>query len=379
MTRAWLGSIVLAAIGCTGQIVNPPPDGGAAVDGVRFDGLQPPRVDGPSGGADAPAPGTPDAPQIVADAPPGAADAPPGSPDARPPVDSAPGGDPCSGTAYTPTTPTTVGGTAPGDADSAQLQALALMDQIRHLVGLSPISLDSDLDQASQAHSSYCSTNISWCPGWHQETSGHPGYTGVNFWDRDASFGYPTTPGEYAAFEVMAPGPGPSSTIQMWMGTVYHRSPFVNPEVNQGGYGQGGYDTMDFGCCGAYDANLVTNYPVHGQTGFDRSFYGNNEGPTPPSPPAGWPSGPVISIVFPPSATVSITDHKIYDAAGCSQIAHVSGGYDLPNPGFDLSLLGPTVVLYPNAPLTSGHTYTVYVAYTMNGSPGHRTFRFTTQ
>jgi hypothetical protein len=242
-------------------------------------------------------------------------------------------------------------------------------------MALNPINFDAALNQAAQAHSDYCSQNSAWCPGWHQEEQGHPGFTGVNFWERMSAAGYAGS----AAFEVMAPGVGPEGSIQMWMETVYHRTPFISPEVDETGYGGGtSYDTMDFGCCGPYDAALVTSYPVHDQAGVPTAWYGN-EGPTPPAPSGGWPSGPVLSVVFPPGATVAISAEELFDAS-CAAVPHLAGGTGLPDVGLELGFLPDRgLVLYANDPLQGGASYTVNVEYTLDGTPGHRTFRFTTQ
>ena len=114
------------------------------------------------------------------------------------------------------------------------------------------------------------------------------------------------------------------------------------------------------------------------QTGVPTSW-GGNEGPQPPAPPGGYPSGPVLSIIFPSLNGLAITATEIFDAA-CAPLDHVSGGADLnTTAGFELGFLRSTVVLYPNVPLASGQTYTVNVEYTQNGTPGHRTFSFVTQ
>jgi hypothetical protein len=249
------------------------------------------------------------------------------------------------------------------------------MDAFRNLIGLNPINLNAQLNQAAQAHSDYCSTDPNWCPGWHDEVPGNPGYTGASFGERLAAAGY----GGSGYFEVMAPGVGPVGSIQMWIDSVYHRTPFVSPITLEAGYGGASqFDTMDFGCCGASDASLVTNYPVHGQTGFPTMFLGN-EGPEPPPPPSSWPSGSIISVIFPDGASVSVSAHELFDAS-CTPLEHMAGGADIsPNPGFELGFLSSTVVLYANAPLQSGQTYTVNVEYTLNGAPGHRTFQFTAQ
>jgi hypothetical protein len=165
----------------------------------------------------------------------------------------------------------------------------------------------------------------------------------------------------------------------MWMATVYHRTPFITPEIHEAGYGHGSsFDTMDFGCCGPADDSFVTNYPVHEQTGVPTSWSGN-EGPQPPTPPTGWPSGPVLSVIFADTSDVSITAHEIFDSS-CNPVDHVAGGADItPDPGFHSGFLRSTVVLYPNDSLASSSEFTVNVEYTDSGGAGHRTFRFTTQ
>ena len=285
------------------------------------------------------------------------------------------GNDPCSGNPFTPTTPSTGQGTPAAGSSQDQLTALAQVDAYRNLIGLGPINFNAALDQSSQAHSDYCSTNSSWCPNWHDEVPGNPGFTGASFSDRTSAAGY----GGSACFEVMAPGVGPVGAIEMWIDSVYHRTPFDSPGTLEAGFGGASqFTTMDFGCGGSSDPALVTNYPVHGQSGFPTMFLGN-EGPEPPVPPSGWPSGSIISVIFPAGATVTVTAHQLYDAS-CTPVDHVAGGANItPDPGFQTGFLGSSMVMYGNAPLQSGQTYTVNVEYTLNGAPGNRTFQFTTQ
>jgi uncharacterized protein YkwD len=285
-----------------------------------------------------------------------------------------PGGDPCSGNAYTPTAPTTTQGTEPAGASADQHQARLDVDALRNLLGLHPIDFDAALNQASQAHSDYCSVDASWCPGWHQESPGHPGFTGASFSERDATAGYSGGP----RFEVMASGLGPDGSIQEWLDTVYHRTPFITPDMGQAGFGHASaFDTMDFGASSAADPAFVTNYPVHGQANVPTQWSGN-EGPQPPAPSGGFPSGPVVSVVFPSSSGVHIVKHQIFDGS-CNALSHVAGGADLPDVGFQAGFLGPTIALYTDKPLASGAEYTVNVEYELSGSPGHRTFKFKTQ
>ena len=289
--------------------------------------------------------------------------------------DVGPGDDPCSGLAFTATEARDEHGAAAAGSTPDQLTALAEVDAFRNLVGLNPIDFVAALNQASQAHSDYCTAAAGNCPGWHDEVPGNPGFTGADFGTRDQAAGYTGSP----AFEVMASGVGPVGAIRMWVDSVYHRTPFVSGRIHEAGYGgTSSFDTMDFGCCGTADPAFVTNYPVHGQTGVPTSFAGN-EGPEPPVPPGGWPSGSIVSIIFPPGGTVTITSHALYDGA-CNAVEHLAGGADLAEtPGFQLGFLGSTVVMYALGPLASGASYTASVEYTLDGVEGHRTFQFTVQ
>ncbi|MBI4953305.1 MAG: CAP domain-containing protein [Myxococcales bacterium] len=286
-----------------------------------------------------------------------------------------PGDDPCSGNPFTPTAARDEHGAAPPDSTPDQLTALAEVDAFRNLVGLAPIDFVAALNHASQAHSDYCAAAPGNCPNWHDEVPGNPGFTGADFGTRAQAAGYTGS----ASFEVMASGVGPVGAVRMWVDSVYHRTPFVSPAIHEAGYGGStAFDTMDFGCCGPADPTFVTNYPVHGQTGVTSSF-GGNEGPEPPVPPSGWPSGSIVSVVFPPSGAVSVTKHELYDAA-CNPVDHLAGGKDVaPDPGFVQGFLGSTVVLYAHAPLAPGQTYTANVEYTLDGVAGNRTFQFTVQ
>ncbi len=349
-TRAiWMAAILLGGLwGCS--------DDSADTADAGWDGTSPHRDAAP----------LPDA------APPGRD----GGRDAAP-VDAAPapGTDPCSGNPFTPTQPSGAQGSVPPGSTQDQQEAAAYMNHFRDLIGLGAVDLNAALNQAAQAHSDYCSQDPSWCPGWHQEEPGHPGFTGENFWDRCQAAGYTGQ----CYYEVMAPGGTPQQAIDMWMATVYHRVPFVLPQTLEAGYGGASqFATMDFGCCAAVGTPRVLNYPVHGQTGVDTSWSGN-EGPRPPAPPSGWPSGPVVSVIFPPDTPVTVTKHEVW-TSDCQAVPHVAGGAGVvDDAGFERSFLKNVMVLYPNDPLRSGADYVVNVEYELDGQPGHRTFRFTTR
>lgn len=53
---------------------------------------------------------------------------------------------------------------------------------------------------------------------------------------------------------------------------------------------------IDFGRGTPMPDDTVVVYPYDGQTGLPREFHGNYEGPEPPEPASGWPSGEVITV-----------------------------------------------------------------------------------
>lgn len=121
--------------------------------------------------------------------------------------------------------------------------------------------------------------------GAHSEVEEFPGFTGAKFWQR---MDYTHYDGQAAA-EVMTFGPqDPSSAIASWMETVYHRLPFMNPGIDEMGYGQAMNNTastavVDFGFSSIapiVPEDSVVVYPIDGQTDLNTSWH-CNEWPQP--------------------------------------------------------------------------------------------------
>src|SRR5262249_29626800 len=122
----------------------------------------------------------------------------------------------------------------------------------------------------------------------HVEVSGCSMYVGANFWDRMMAAGYTGSP----AFEDMAFMGDGAGAVQQWIDSIWHRTPILSPWVREIGYGNApGCDTMDFGVGLPTPNDVVATYPYAGQTGVPVDFDGRFEGPPPPAPPTGWPSG----------------------------------------------------------------------------------------
>ncbi len=112
-------------------------------------------------------------------------------------------------------------------------------------------------------------------------------------------------------------------------------------------------------------ATVVATYPYAGQTGLPVSFNGANEGPTPPAPPNGWPSGYPIHI-YAKKATITTHELRVGSCTGTT-LDHqwITPG----SAGDPDKLLTNEQVMYGNAPLTSKTTYCVIIQGTQATTP----------
>ena len=108
------------------------------------------------------------------------------------------------------TVPTPVG------YDTERLAAFNRLNEIRVSAGLGMLAQNTEMDQAAQAHAEWMIANDSFT---HDEVTGTPGFTGVNWARRDEAFGYVPVEGG----EVMAQGPG-SVAVDALVNAAYHRA-----------------------------------------------------------------------------------------------------------------------------------------------------------
>ena len=242
---------------------------------------------------------------------------------------------------------------------SDQQSAVSLLNEFRNAVGAPVVDGDCALAQASKAHADFYVAHISQYNASglsvHEEDQSYgAGFTGVNFWDRDTAAGFSggQTSGEVIAFETT-----PAAALQGWIDTVYHRLPLLSPTTQVIGYGAKtsaatACDVIDASGRNSLKTDPIVVWPWPGQHNVPASWNGL-EGPTPPSPPNGFPSGPVITAQFWKTTTVST--HELTDASG-KAIAHMWLDYKT---DANLQKLSPeTVSLYANQPLSAG-TYSV--------------------
>ena len=161
----------------------------------------------------------------------------------------------------------------------------------------------------------------------------------------------------------------PAGAVKTFIDSVYHRTPVLSPWYRDMGYGGGtGCDTIDFGP-GTSTAKTVTAvYPYDGQSGVPVSFNGAQEGPTPPVPSSGWPSGYPITLY---GQGITVTSHQIVVDGTTTPLAHqwLDG---------DSTLGSSAKVLYTDAPLTANTTYRVTIVGTTSSGSVSFDWKFTT-
>jgi len=273
---------------------------------------------------------------------------------------------------------------APGHTDDAELSkqqnaALSELNELRALVGLPAITQNRLIAKAAQAHaqfyvqhySKYKAKNLS---PHKEDASFGEGFTGVSFGTRLKKAGFSGPPGA----EVMAFTGSPSGALKGWLETVYHRLPLIDPRVSEMGFGiassaKARTEVMNTSNGGKSTGAPIVVYPVPGQKGVPRSWSGN-EGPQPPKPKSGYPSGPVITART-PTAVKWLTHELLGPDDKPIQHVWLTPANDKVLGNFDAR----TVVVYADQPLASGLRYTVHLTFEDKGEPRALKWRFTTK
>ncbi len=316
-----------------------------------------------------------------------------GTPDGgrRPPPECPPGPNVCGCADNGPADfSRAMSGMATASADEAQREALVRTNHWRTAAGVPAVNGNAQLEQAATAHSRFMATNPSSCwPGAHYENAGScAGFTGRTPGERIMAAGYrPAAAGEVINWNASA-----QSSIDGWIWTVYHRTPFQDPGYTEVGFAMvrdargRANNTMEFARAAGTPAPALTDVSVFPPPGADyvpAAFQGNLEGPTPPVPTStrAWPSGQVVSLMF-PTNTFTITSHRLLDGR-CNEVTHST--FRAPNaPSVadsqpDSNNRNPRFVfLYADRRLEAATRYTVEVRGTVNDAPWHRVWSFTT-
>jgi hypothetical protein len=256
---------------------------------------------------------------------------------------------------------------APSGASAGAVLSYTLENNDRAASGIPCATLQPTLDTSAADHCEYYAANVSSATcvaDPHVEVSGCTDYVAAQFYTRETDAGYTGQP----AFEDMAFDDNGTTSTQQFIDSVWHRIPILSPWVRDMGYGGAtGCDTIDFGV-GAATADTVTAvYPYPGQSGVPTSFNGTYEGPPPPEPPGGWPSGYPVTTYLKGAKTASV--HTITVLGSTTPLDH-----QIISPGDAdaMGLVTDEFILYTNAPMTAATHYHVHVEAT--GTSGSVTF-----
>jgi hypothetical protein len=260
----------------------------------------------------------------------------------------------------------------PAGAPANAITALDAVNTIRLAMGVECANLVLDLDKSSQAHCDFyaANTGVAMCEGGmispHDEVMGCTGFTGADPGARISAAGYKGN----GWSEVMAFNDDPSKAITQWVNSVWHRTPLLSPWWDDMGYGNATKcDVTDQGPGKQSPTTTTAMYPYAGQTGVTRTFNGAEEGPVPPEPPTGWPSGLPITLYVRNATTVS---HSIEVMGSGEPLDHQWIDYKQSDNDSD------QLIMYTNAPFTANTIYHVNIAVTIGGAPKVFDWTFTT-
>jgi hypothetical protein len=281
---------------------------------------------------------------------------------------SATGGAPGTGGAEEDAAPPAPCPLPPSGASAEAIVALDTENAVRLAMGIPCAELINTISLAAQNHCDYFLQNQDGAceaSSAHSEIDGCPGFTGTSPGARMRAAGYM----ERGASETMAFRGDPAFAVQIFIDSVYHRTPILNPWVRHMGYGWGdGCDTIDFGQGPATPDDVTAVYPYAGQTGLPVSFDGSREGPEPPEPATGWPSGYPVTLF---ARDVTVTRHAIMLDGTTDELPHLWLDDDQALPDYAL-------VLYTDSPLAANTAYRVIIETTRAGQPLNFDWTFTT-
>jgi hypothetical protein len=259
----------------------------------------------------------------------------------------------------------------PAGAPAEAVIALDTENQLRLAMGLECAELVLELVSAAQNHCDYFIANegSEECEAGsaHSEVEGCPEFTGTGVGDRIRAAGYMER-GSYS--ECMAFSGDPERSTMQFVNSVYHRTPVLDPWMRHLGYGGGeGCDTIDYGTGPMTESGVTAFYPYAGQIDVPTSFDGSREGPEPPEPTSGWPSGYPVTLY---AREIEVTSHSIRVDGTEEELEHLWLAED------DETLPEYAKVLYTAAPLEPNTTYRVVIEGTRDGEPLNFDWTFTT-
>ncbi|MCK9688875.1 hypothetical protein LPC04_24435 [Comamonadaceae bacterium BS-T2-15] len=246
------------------------------------------------------------------------------------------------------------------------------------------------MDQAAQSHAAWMVTNDSFT---HDEVSGTPGFTGVNWARRDEAFGYVPIEGS----EVMAQGPA-SAGVDILVNSAYHRAALLAFEPVDVGVGRSGasaasvttplvidltkpgYDTVrGAGQSAQPSINGVAVWPLDGASNVPLRL--GNESPNPVPTQDVLTLGTPASLNVAEGQSIAATQFTLTNVATGNVVpTHLLTNANDPNFATPESFIAAV----PLAPLSPGTTYRVVFSGSTRQFPTgaiqsvNRTWSFTT-
>lgn len=252
---------------------------------------------------------------------------------------------------------------APVQSDAAR-PIVEKINAIRKLAGLQPVELDEGLSRACRLHAKYLVTNRADQKaqglGAHVEREELPGYTAEGakaantsniFWGRDIA-----------------------GAVDLWMAGLYHRIPFLRPNLKRIGLGYEGEVVVADVISGVGGFNLDSiAYPADGQSNVPTALGVDAPDPLPKDAPrnAGYP----ITLLFPFVTKIAGVEAELSDSAGGKVEFHLSDP-ERPATSFPQQ---STICLIPIKPLAANTTYKVSIKANVDGWVVRKSWSFITR
>lgn len=250
----------------------------------------------------------------------------------------------------------------------------------RGQVGMPAMTQNALVDRAAQGHSDYQNTNDTVT---HDQTTGKPGFTGVNLLNRLNAAGYDFGNASYAYGEVISASTSNSGfyMAEELITAIYHRFVMFEPKFKEIGTGSATnargytYFTADFTARNGYGPGLgigmLVHWPYSGQTGLPPNFFSDFEAPDPVADAneVGYP----ISVHADISAVITVQSFTV----------RPRGGAVLPvkllKTGADPDTPQSAAAIIPLAVLKANTTYDVSFVGAADAVPVTKTWSFTTK
>lgn len=251
-------------------------------------------------------------------------------------------------------------------ATSDQLTALQAVNDYRKLLGIQELTLNNSLSLAATGHAKYMDLNDLFS---HYEIKGKSGFFGEDVGDRTQYYGFSNGVYEDISEQYDA---SPINAVDGLFDAPYHRIPFMDPDVNEFGYGQKGFfHALNFGVADPQEA-FVT-YPTADGKNIPAQWNGN-EIPDPLRNAKGivYPVGyPIMAGIYGPSV---------------NRVEYVSGKLVRNSDGKELAIqvnsapadehLTREVIMIPILPLSANETYTVEMQLNAVSPDGSKTSKY---